>query len=191
MRKAILSGAVLIRDCTASDLAAVTGIYHHAVLHGTGTFELVPPCASEMQARFEKITLGGYPYLVAERDGTVLGYAYAGAFRERPAYRFLAEDSIYIRDGYQGQGIGAALLGRLVAVAAARGFRQMAAVIGDSANHGSIKLHSNAGFEVSGVLRNAGWKFGRWLDVVLMQKQLGLGASAPAVDATSAGRGQD
>jgi L-amino acid N-acyltransferase YncA len=170
---------MFIRDCVAGDLTAVTAIYRHAVLSGTGTFELDPPDEAEMAARHARLTGQNYPYLVACAGGDVLGYAYAGPYRDRPAYRFLTEDSIYVREGCQGGGIGAALIGRLIEECVAWGFRQMVAVIGDSGNTGSIRLHEKAGFAPSGVLIAAGWKGGRWLDVVLMQRALGPGATKP------------
>ena len=161
-------------------MAAVTAIYGNAVLNGTGTFELVPPDVDDMTTRHARITAGGYPYLVAaDADGPV-GFAYAFAYRDRPAYRFTVEDSVYVREGAQGRGIGKLLIGALVAQTTALGFRQMVAVIGDSDNTASIRLHAQAGFDHAGLLRAAGWKSGRWLDVVLMQRGLGeSGATAP------------
>lgn len=173
---------ILIRDAVPGNLAAITMIYRHAVLHGTGTFEIDPPFEGEMEARHARLTESGYPYLVACASNEVLGYAYAGPFRERPAYRFLVEDSIYVRADCQGRGIGAALIGRLIAECVARGYRQMVAVIGDSENVGSIRLHEKAGFASAGLFRAAGWKAGRWLDAVLMQRALGAGASEPPED---------
>jgi L-amino acid N-acyltransferase YncA len=168
-----------IRDCVAGDLAAITAIYRYAVLSGTGTFEIDPPDETEMAARHARLTGQGYPFLVACAAGEVLGYAYAGPYRERAAYRFLVEDSIYVREDCQGRGAGSALIERLIEECVARGFRQMVAVIGDSENIGSIRLHAKAGFVASGTLTAAGWKAGRWLDVVLMQRALGSGASEP------------
>ena len=170
---------ILIRDAVPTDLAAITAIYRHAVLHGTGTFELDPPDEGEMAARHASLTALGYPYLVACAGAQVLGYAYAGPYRDRPAYRFLVEDSIYVREGCQGRGIGAALIHRLIGESEAQGFRQMVAVIGDSENTGSIRLHEKAGFVPVGTLHAAGWKAGRWLDAVLMQRALGAGAGEP------------
>jgi L-amino acid N-acyltransferase YncA len=170
----------IVRPAGVGDMAAVTAIYANAVLNGTGTFELVPPSIADMTARHTRITGGGYPYIVALDADGVVGFAYAFAYRDRPAYRFTVEDSIYVRDGAQGRGIGAILLSTLIEDSTALGFRQMIAVIGDSDNAGSIRLHQRAGFEHSGVLQAAGWKAGRWLDVVLMQRALGeAGTTAP------------
>ncbi len=164
-----------IRSATVVDLSAITAIYEHAVLHGTASFELVPPTLQEMQARFEKVTGNGYPYLVAEMDGAVAGYAYGSAFRERPAYRWSVEDSIYLNPDFHRQGIGSALLDELLKQCAQLGFRQMIAIIGDSENHGSIGLHKALEFELVGTMKNSGQKFGRWIDTVIMQKSLGEG----------------
>ena len=168
-----------IRAATAADIPAITAIYDHAVRHGTASFELEPPNAAEMARRLQALLDGGYPYLVAEADGAVAGYAYAGAYRPRPAYRWSVEDSIYVASQMQRRGIGAALLARLIADAEARGFRQMIAVIGDSAQAPSIELHRALGFRPIGAVENVGFKFGRWLDTVLMQRALGPGAGAP------------
>lgn len=174
---------LLIRPSTAADLPAITAIYQHAVLHGTGTFELEAPDEAEMAKRREAVLANGLPWLVAERGGQLLGYAYANVFRPRRAYRFCLEDSIYLHPDAQGQGVGKQLLVELMAQCEARGARQMLAVIGDSANAGSIGVHRSCGFEHTGVLKASGWKFGRWLDVVLMQRALGDGDSnAPAAD---------
>lgn len=174
---------LLIRASTANDLPAITAIYQHAVLHGTGTFELDAPDEAEMVRRRDAVLGNGLPWLVAERAGQVLGYAYANVFRPRRAYRFCLEDSIYLHEDARGQGAGKLLLVELMAQCEARGARQMLAVIGDSANAGSIGVHRSCGFEHTGVLKASGWKFGRWLDVVLMQRQLGQGdATVPAAD---------
>lgn len=170
--------AIIVRPGCAADMAATTAIYRHAVLHGTGTFELEAPDEAEMTARFARITASGYPYLVACAGEAVIGYAYAAAYRERPAYRFTVEDSIYVHPDHHGRGNGRTLLTQLVAAAETAGFRQMVAVIGDSGNRGSIRIHEAAGFSSLGILRACGWKQGRWLDVVLMQRALGSGASA-------------
>ncbi|MFN5722482.1 MAG: GNAT family N-acetyltransferase [Betaproteobacteria bacterium] len=170
----------LIRPCRAEDLPTVTRIYGHAVEHGTGTFELEAPSLQEMQRRHADVQAKGLPWLVAERDGLVLGYAYANAFRPRPAYRFFLEDSIYLAPEAQGAGMGRLLLAELVARCSALGARQMLAVIGDSGNEASIGVHRACGFQHTGVLKHSGWKFGRWLDVVLMQRSLGPGATEPA-----------
>ena len=174
---------LLIRPSTVADLPALTAIYTHHVLQGTGTFELDVPDEAEMARRRQAVLDNGLPWLVAERGGTVLGYAYANHFRPRRAYRFCLEDSIYLAPAAQGQGIGRLLLAELLAQCEARGARQMLAVIGDSANAGSIGVHRALGFEHTGVLKASGWKFGRWLDVVLMQRSLGLGRGADAQDA--------
>ncbi|TXC65855.1 N-acetyltransferase [Piscinibacter aquaticus] len=171
-----------IRPSTADDLPAITAIYAWNVDHGTGTFELEAPDLAEMTRRRDDVLGKGLPWLVAERGGQVLGYAYANHFRPRRAYRFCLEDSIYLAETARGQGIGRLLLAELVARCEAAGARQMLAVIGDSANAGSIGVHRALGFEHTGPLRSAGWKFGRWLDVVLMQKSLGTGDSNEPVD---------
>src|SRR6516162_8921225 len=167
-----------IRPATEADLPFVTKIYAHAVLHGTATFELTPPDLAEMTRRYRVLMDGAFPYLVAVLDGIVVGYAYAGAYRPRPAYRFTVENSIYLHPGIQGRGIGRELLQRLIAECEARGFRQMIAVIGDSANAASIGVHSRCGFQMIGTHPDVGFKFGRWLDTVMMQLALGEGGSA-------------
>ena len=172
--------ALTIRPSTESDAAVVCAIYAWNVSHGTGTFETEPPGADEMARRRADVLARGLPWLVAERDGQVLGYAYANLFRPRPAYRYCVEDSIYLAPDAQRQGIGRTLLAELLARCEAAGARQMLAVIGDCANLGSIGVHRALGFEPAGVLRSAGWKFDRWLDVVLMQKALGAGDRRPA-----------
>jgi phosphinothricin acetyltransferase len=184
------AGPLLIRDSRASDLDAITAIYAEAVLHGTGTFELEAPGGAEMARRHADITGKGLPWLVAERDGQVLGYAYANHFRPRRAYRFCLEDSVYLAPAARGQGVGRLLLAELIARSEALGARQMLAVIGDAANAGSIRLHAALGFAHTGVLKASGWKFGRWLDVVLMQRALGQGDTLPpAEDAAAAADG--
>ena len=173
---------LLIRPSTAADVPALTAVYAWNVQNGTGTFELDPPDAAEMSRRRDDVLAKGLPWLVAERAGTVLGYAYANHFRPRRAYRFCLEDSIYLASSAQGQGVGKLLLAELIAQCEARGARQMFAVIGDSANTGSIGVHRALGFEQIGVIRSAGWKFDRWLDVVMMQRSLGLGDGATPPD---------
>jgi phosphinothricin acetyltransferase len=168
--------SILIRPSTPADIPAITRIYAHAVTYGTASFELEPPDEAEMTRRQRALLDGGFPYCVAEQGSAVVGYAYAGPYRTRPAYRFTVEDSIYIDPAAQGRGIGRALLERLIADSEARGFRQMLAVIGDSAQSASIALHRAAGFHYAGNLQNVGFKFGRWLDSVLMQRPLGPGA---------------
>lgn len=173
---------LVLRPSTEADIEAITAIYAHAVMHGTGTFELDIPSPAEMAQRRQNVLAGGWPWLVAEREGQVIGYAYAQPFRPRRAYRFCLEDSIYLADSARGQGIGTLLLAELITRCEALGARQMLAVIGDSGNEGSIGVHRALGFEHSGVLKNAGWKFDRWLDVVLMQRELGPGAAQAPVD---------
>ena len=171
---------LLIRPSTDADLPAITAVYAHAVLHGTGTFELDPPDATEMARRRDDALGKGLPWLVAESAGRVLGYAYANHFRPRLAYRFCLEDSIYLHEAARGKGVGKLLLTELVGRCEAAGARQMLAVIGDSANTGSVALHAALGFSHTGVLKASGWKFDRWLDVVLMQRALGSGDALPA-----------
>jgi L-amino acid N-acyltransferase YncA len=171
---------LIIRPSTAGDLAAITQIYSTAVASGTGTFELEPPDQADMTRRRDDVLSKGLPWLVAERDKEVLGYAYANHFRPRLAYRFCLEDSIYLAPEAQGQGVGRLLLAELLSQCEVRGARQMLAVIGDSGNLGSIAVHRACGFQPAGSFKAAGWKFGRWLDVVLMQKGLGeADATAP------------
>ncbi len=170
---------MLIRDVLDSDLPAITAIYAHWVTHGRASFELEPPDLAEMTRRRDAVLSGGYPYLVAEHAGEVLGYAYASLYRARPAYRFTVENSVYVRPGGGRQGAGGALLDQLIARCAARGFRLMIAVIGDSANAPSIGLHRAAGFEPAGVLPGTGWKHGLWVDTVLMTRALGEGRGTP------------
>jgi len=165
-----------IRPATEADLPSITDIYGHAVRHGTATFELIPPDLAEMTRRFQVLMEGGFPYLVAALDGTVVGYAYAGAYRPRPAYRFTVENSIYLEPAIHRRGIGLKLLRRLIDECETCGYRQMIAVIGDSANAGSIGLHTVCGFQMIGTHPNVGLKFGRWLDTVMMQLTLGEGA---------------
>jgi phosphinothricin acetyltransferase len=166
-----------IRPADAADLPFITEIYQHAVRFGTATFELVPPDLAEMTGRFRALKDGGFPYLVAALEGRVVGYAYAGPYRPRPAYRFTVENSVYLQPAIHRRGIGLQLLQRLIAECEARGFRQMIAVIGDSANAASIGVHAACGFEMSGAHPSVGLKFGRWLDTVMMQRALGEGAT--------------
>jgi L-amino acid N-acyltransferase YncA len=166
-----------IRPATEADLPAITAIYEHAVRHGTATFELVPPDLAEMTRRYRALVDGGYPYFVAVLGGRVAGYAYAGAYRPRPAYRFTVENSIYLDPSFHRRGAGLQLLQRLIVECETRGFRQMIAVIGDSANAGSIGIHTRTGFKLIGTHPGVGLKFGRWLDTVMMQRDLGEGAS--------------
>lgn len=171
--------AMNIRPASFSDISTITRIYAHAVTTGTASFELDPPDQGEMTRRMRAVLDGGFPYLVAEVDGTVVGYAYASSYRTRPAYRFTVEDSVYVAPQAQRRGVGRALLISLVEACAALGFRQMIAVIGDSNQAASIGLHRACGFEHVGNLRNIGWKFDRWLDTPLMQRALGAGATTP------------
>ena len=167
----------LIRPCQTVDLAAVTAIYAHHVTHGSGSFELDPPSLSDMRQRHAAIAQLGLPWLVACRGDAVLGFAYAGQFRPRPGFRYLVEDSVYIHPQHTAQGLGPALLAELIGLCEQAGMRQMLAVIGDSANAASIALHARLGFSHAGVLPASGWKHGRWLDTVLMQRTLGPGQS--------------
>ncbi|NVN85816.1 MAG: N-acetyltransferase family protein [Rhodopseudomonas sp.] len=168
---------VEIRPAAAADLAAITAIYEQAVRFGTATFELTPPDLAEMTRRFEALTGGGFPYLVAALQGGIAGYAYAGPYRPRPAYRFTVENSVYLDPATHRRGIGTKLLRELVTQCEARGYRQVIAVIGDSGNAGSIALHARLGFQMIGTHPNVGFKFGRWLDTVMMQRALGQGGS--------------
>ena len=168
-----------LRAATPRDVDDVRDIYAHHVLHGTGTFELTPPDKAEMTARMHAVTAAGLPFLVAAERGEVLGFAYAGPYRPRPAYRFTVEDSIYLRPDATGKGIGAALLGDVLTRCEALGVRQVIAVIGDSDNVASIRTHDKCGFATVGVFRAVGWKFDRWLDTVLMQKGLTQKEIAP------------
>jgi L-amino acid N-acyltransferase YncA len=166
-----------IRPAAAADLPAITEIYDHAVRYGTATFELIPPDLTEMTRRFGVLADGGFPYLVAAFEGRVVGYAYAGAYRPRSAYRSTVENSVYLQPAIHRRGIGLQLLQRLIAESEARGYRQMIAVIGDSANAGSIGVHTKCGFQMIGTHPDVGFKFGRWLDTVMMQRALGDGGN--------------
>ncbi len=167
-----------IRPAKTSDIAAITRIYAHAVEHGTSSFELTPPDEAEMARRMNELVGKGFPYIVAEIDGGLRGYAYAGLYRTRPAYRFTLEDSVYVSPHMQRRGIGRALLAALIEAAQARGFRQMIAVIGDSPNQaGSIGLHEAVGFRHVGILQDVGFKHDGWRDTLLMQRELGPGAT--------------
>jgi L-amino acid N-acyltransferase YncA len=166
-----------IRPSTDTDIPAITAIYAHHVLHGTGTFETDPPSEQDMGARRSDVLSKNLPYLVIEDETGVLGFAYCNWFKPRPAYRYSAEDSIYLAPSTQGKGLGKLLLTELMAQAERRGVRKLIAVIGDSANQGSVSLHKACGFNHVGLLANCGWKFDRWLDVVLMDKTIGSGNS--------------
>lgn len=167
--------AILIRDSQPGDVAAIQRLYAHHVLHGAASFEEMPPDAAEIGRRREEVLARGLPYLVAEMNGEIAGYAYASPYRSRSAYRYTLEDSVYIRDGFAGRGVGRTLLSELLAICTAGGWRQMVAVIGDGNNAASIGLHRSLGFQLTGTLRSVGYKFGKWTDSVLMQRELGAG----------------
>jgi L-amino acid N-acyltransferase YncA len=171
-----MTDRLIVRPSRDEDIARIAAIYDHHVRHGTASFELEPPDAAEMARRRAGVLELGLPYLVAELEGRVVGYAYAGAYRPRPAYRFTVEDSIYVDHALTGAGVGRALLPVLIEQCTAAGRRQMIAVIGDSAQTASIRLHAAFGFRMVGTVENVGFKFGRWLDSVLMQRPLGPGA---------------
>lgn len=175
MRKADSKAGLLVRDATEDDLPAIREIYAHHVLRGTATFEEEPPDANEIRRRFRAVKEKGLPWLAAEVDGAVCGYAYGALYHQRPAYRHAVENSVYVERNALRQGLGAALLDELIDACARQGFRQMVAVIGDSANAASIKLHERAGFRLVGKLQSVGFKHGRWLDCVIMQRALGEG----------------
>jgi L-amino acid N-acyltransferase YncA len=172
---------ITIRAATTDDLDRITDIYADAVTHGAASYELEPPSRAEMGSRFDSLMAGGFPYIVAEADGgKVLGYAYAGAFRPRPAYRFIVEDSVYVAPEAKGKGIGLTLMQELIEAARVAGFRQIVAVIGDGhANSASVRLHEKLGFHHCGRLEGSGYKHGRWLDTVFMQLSMNGGASVP------------
>ena len=163
----------ILRPARSEDVPAIQSIYGYHVQHGTGTFELEPPSLGTMQSRFTQLVSRDFPFLVATENDTVIGFGYAGPFRDRPAYRFTVEDSIYLHPEKLGRGTGRLLLQRLIEEATQREFTQMIAVIGDSDNRASIRVHAAAGFQTTGTLQNVGFKFDRWLDVVLMQRPLG------------------
>ena len=165
-----------VRDATAADVPSLQAIYGHHVLHGFGTFDEVPPDVTAMKAKWQGVVASGLAWLVAEEAGEVAGFAYASIFRPRPGYRYSVEDSVYVREDRRGRGVGAKLLGRLIERCEVGGVRQMIAVIGDSQNTSSIDLHLRAGFEQSGVIKGAGFKLGRWVDIVMMQRALNGGS---------------
>lgn len=172
---------IKIRPTSDADITAITAIYAHHILHGTGTFETIAPSAQEMMARRQDVLSKGLPYLTLEDDSGVLGFAYCNWFKPRPAYRFSAEDSIYLSPAAAGRGLGRLLLEELATQAERAGIRKLIAVIGDSTNKGSIGVHQACGFTYVGILSACGWKFDRWLDVVLMERRIGMGdMSAPA-----------
>lgn len=170
-----MDSSTVVRDATEADVAAIQAIYAAHVLRGLASFEEVPPSTEEMSARRASVLGLGLPYLAAVVDGAVAGYSYATTYRSRPAYRYTIEDSVYIAEGLGGRGIGAALLRELIDRCERGPWRQMIAVIGDSANAGSIALHRSFGFQMVGTLPSVGFKFGRWVDSVLMQRALGTG----------------
>lgn len=174
------AGAVTVRPAIAADVPAIQAIYAHHVLQGIASFEEQPPDRAEMQRRLKDVQARGLPYLVASErpdGGAILGFSYAAPYRTRPAYRYALEDSVYVLPGRDGQGIGSALLEQLIRRCEGLGYRQMIAVIGDSANHGSIRLHARHGFRECGLLTSVGFKHGRWIDSVFMQRALGPGDS--------------
>lgn len=166
---------LVIRDAGETDMEAIRDIYAHHVLYGLATFEEVPPSVEELRSRRTSVLAAGLPYLLAELDGEIVGYSYATAYRPRPAYRFTIEDSVYVADGFGGRGIGSGLLRELIARCEKGPWRQMLAVVGNSGNAGSLALHRSMGFEPVGTLRSVGFKLGRWVDTVLMQRTLGEG----------------
>ena len=172
---------ILIRASETGDIPAIARIYAHHVLHGTGTFETEPPTEADMTQRRADVLAKGLPWLVVEVDGVVAGFAYGNWFKPRAAYRFSVEDSVYLAPEHAGKGLGRALLAELMLRCERAGVRHLMAVIGDSENAGSVGLHRAMGFEMVGTVRACGWKFGRWLDIVIMQRSLGAGSSSPPV----------
>ncbi len=170
---------MLVRPATPQDLAAIRAIYAHHVRHGLASFEEQPPPLEEIRRRYDEVTARGLPYLAAETSGEVLGFGYCAPYRPRSAYRFALEDSVYVREGQQGKGIGKALLAALIRACESLGYRQVVAVIGDSANAASIAVHASAGFVRVGTLRSVGYKFDRWVDTVFMQRPLAAGDMTP------------
>ena len=172
---------VLVRDSLESDVAEIQAIYAHHVLHGTASFELTPPTLDEMRQRRADVVAKNLPYLVAEQNGQVVGYAYVTLYRPRPAYRFTVEDSVYVREGLAGQGIGSLLLSEIIKICTAKGYRQLMAVVGD-ASPPSVSLHQRHGFTLAGTFKSVGYKFGAWRDTAMLQRPLGDGDSTdPAV----------
>ena len=169
----------LIRPSSDADLPAITAIYAHHVLHGTGSFETEPPSVADMTTRRADVLSKGLPYLVVEQDGKIAGFAYGNWFKPRPAYRYSVEDSIYMAPELQGKGLGRALLTELMARFESVGIRKVMAIVGDSANTGSVGIHLALGFTQVGIVDSCGWKFGAWRDIVIMQKTLGLGDTQP------------
>jgi L-amino acid N-acyltransferase YncA len=175
-------GGIIVRDANEADMSAVQRIYAHHVLHGLATFEEIPPSVHEIMARRISVLEAGLPYLVAQSDGEVVGYSYATSFRARSGYRHTIEDSVYVTDGLGGKGIGSALLEELLSRCERGSWRQMIAVIGDSGNTASIAVHRRFGFQLVGTFPSVGLKLGRWVDVVLMQRPLGMGDRTLPVD---------
>lgn len=173
---------LLIRPSRDEDLSAIAAIYAHHVLHGTGTFETDPPSLADMTARRADVLAKGLPYLVAEQDGVIAGFAYGNWFKPRPAYRYSVEDSIYLAPDVQSKGLGRALLAELLACFEAAGIRKVMAIVGDSANAGSVGVHRALGFTQVGTVESCGWKLGAWRDIVIMQKTLGVGDTQPPLD---------
>jgi L-amino acid N-acyltransferase YncA len=169
----VKTAGIIVRDSFDADVAAIQRIYSHHVLHGTASFEEVPPSIEEMAVRRASVLELGLPYLTAELNGDIVGYSYATSYRSRPAYRYTIEDTVYVAEGLSGKGIGTAVLTRLIARCEAGPWRQMIAVIGDSGNAGSISLHRTLGFRPVGTLQSVGFKFGRWVHSILMQRPLG------------------
>jgi len=176
----MIDRAIAIRPVEPADLAQIAAIYRQEVLHGTATFELEAPGAEAMAARYGALMGDGYPWLAALAGEAVAGYAHAAPFRPRPAFRHTVENSVYVAPAFQRRGVGGLLLAGLIEACEERGFRQMIAVIGDGLNDASIRMHARAGFTHAGVWKSVGWKFGRWLDCVAMQRALGAGDSTPA-----------
>jgi L-amino acid N-acyltransferase YncA len=166
--------AVLVRDSVDADVAAIQAIYAHHVLHGTASFELTPPTLDEMRQRRTDVVAKNLPYLVAEQNGVVVGYAYVTLYRPRPAYRFTVEDSVYVQEGLAGQGIGSLLLAEIIKICTAKGYRQLMAVVGDS-SPASVSLHERHGFTLAGTFKSVGYKFGAWRDTAMLQRTLGEG----------------
>lgn len=172
--------APLVRPASRADLEAIQRIYHAAVLNTTASFELEPPSVEELEARFDRLTGAGYPYLVAVTEGRIAGYCYAGPFRDRPAYRFTVESSVYVDDAFRRRGVARRLMERLIEDCGTSGFRQMIAVIAGKRNHASIGCHDSLGFETVGVLQNIGWKSDAWQDITLMQRALEVPVAVPS-----------
>lgn len=169
---------MLLRSARPDDAPPIQAIYAQHVRHGLATFEEEPPSSDEMRQRLLEVKARSLPYLVAEEAGTVIGYGYCAPYRLRSAYRYTLEDSVYVKDGHHRKGIGRALLGELILACEQLNYRQLVAVIGDSAQAPSIALHASLGFVRAGTLRSVGFKFGRWVDTVIMQRPLGMGDGA-------------